>query len=436
MTASIAYTPKQLTAAQASGQQGRTHRSGQQLPADGLSRFSTPVNKIEQMIQQLTLVYDRLWDHLMPLRAEHVSGLTIAVPPGGYRDVYLADKWFAGNPAFVVEDDSSDLKVWIDVESNGLDQGLTWPADKGAFAPICRLTAAGGTVVPGSIIDCTNLVRMALTGSASEATSTAATEFLFASGETEAGNRTLLLRLTAEVSVALRWANALNAFALYADVAIGTLAPLVVRALSIGAAEIIDEDGYLRPVGIDPDTLYVFGANGATPNGLALVAMATPGAPTGAHAKGELAIDSAGTLWACTAAGNPATWQAVAKQNGEEVLSIVDAAASAGNAAEGEVQIKDQFGVDRAAARIFDLYLCADTDGAADAPNTSGFVVTTGTLLRTVTANKHFRVKTDATGLLVYEVTNSIAGTVHVLCDRAPGSGPMNCSDRGVLTWS
>jgi hypothetical protein len=32
------------------------------------------------------------------------------------------------------------------------------------------------------------------------------------------------------------------------------------------------------------------------------------GAPTGVHAKGEIYMDRAATLWVCVAGGNPATW--------------------------------------------------------------------------------------------------------------------------------
>jgi len=37
----------------------------------------------------------------------------------------------------------------------------------------------------------------------------------------------------------------------------------------------------------------------------------TTGPPTGAHAKGEVYMDSTATLFVCVAGGNPATWRKV-----------------------------------------------------------------------------------------------------------------------------
>jgi hypothetical protein len=42
---------------------------------------------------------------------------------------------------------------------------------------------------------------------------------------------------------------------------------------------------------------------------LMLVPKATAGKPTGAHAKGEISMDSAGTLFVCVKGGNPAKWK-------------------------------------------------------------------------------------------------------------------------------
>jgi hypothetical protein len=44
---------------------------------------------------------------------------------------------------------------------------------------------------------------------------------------------------------------------------------------------------------------------------LLLIPGTTAGKPTGAHAKGELHMDSGATLWVCVASGDPATWRRI-----------------------------------------------------------------------------------------------------------------------------
>jgi hypothetical protein len=44
-----------------------------------------------------------------------------------------------------------------------------------------------------------------------------------------------------------------------------------------------------------------------------LVPRSTTGAPTtGEHLRGEIVVDHAGKLWACTKAGTPGTWKQIA----------------------------------------------------------------------------------------------------------------------------
>jgi hypothetical protein len=236
----------------------------------------------------------------------------------------------------------------------------------------------------------------------------------------------------------LRWVAASGLFRMLTQHTTATRAGLDVAKLQVAGSDVVETDGALAAAALKAARLYTFGANGATAYGVKLTLMGSAGAPSsGAHTAGELAIDSAGVLFACVVDGTPGTWQQVGKQDAARVVSIADASgSSAGATLDCTIQIKDAYGNNVAVATQIEIYLMDDVDGVADAGNVTAFSVPTGTLVRAVTANKVYRVKTNASGTAVIRVTNSIADTVYVLARPAPGSPVLDCGDSGAMVWS
>lgn len=316
-----------------------------------------------------------------------------------------------------------------------------WPADESTFTPLAEYVCGSGDITTSdedADRRAYSLYRARV--SASSPTGTTGTSFTIDDDNAGAGADGQLRvnrGATDTEDAALEWDETNDRWNARAQHTTLTLAPLNASAFKVGGTDVIAADGDLEAASIATDQLYTFGANSDPANGLKLTPMGSAGAPSaGAHTAGEFAVDSAGKVYVCTANGTPGTWQQVGKQDDTRVISIGNGSASAASPASFSIQVQDNFGNAIAETRVIDIYLMADTDGGTDAPNVTAFSASVGSVVRTITANKVYRIKTNASGAATIAVTNSIAGTVYLLPAAPPGEYPMDCRDRGVGTWS
>ncbi len=317
----------------------------------------------------------------------------------------------------------------------------SFPGDETTFTPIAEYVCDGSDITTADdAADRRGLVLFHTNATSSSPTGTTATSFTTDNDNAAGAGADQQYRCERGTDdaedAALEWDETNNRWNVLKQHSTRTACPLNASALMVAGSDVLDSSGDLVAAAIKTTLLYVFGANGATPYGVKL----TPGggaAPAGgAHTVGELAVDTNGIIYVCTGAGTPGTWIQIGKQDARAVLSVGNGAAAAPGAATCTIQVVDGSGDNKAATQIFDVYLMNDDEGAAEAGNCGAFTVTTGSAVRTITADKIYRVKTDANGTLVFTVTNTIPDSVYVLCLPAPGTGVVNCVDHGTLTFT
>jgi hypothetical protein len=437
---SIAHTPRTLSNGEAEGKQGTTHESAIPFPVNASQRAGVSgYSRIGDENRRWELLFDRVLLSITQLLPEATTtALQLAVVKGFYRKADKTKVEFAGG-TLAIPDATTGRLVWIDVASNTLSQGAAWPATETDYVPIAVVDTAGGIIT--QIKDARPYLAHALTPDAADLGLTNLTAFTIDADNAGAGVTTQLRSnrgSTDAEDAALEWDETNDRWRVLSQHTTRTLCPMEASSFFVAGTAILDTSGTLVAAGISQTRLYTFGANGATPYGIKLTLAGATGAPSsGTHAAGEFHVDSAGKLFACTANGTPGTWQQVGKQDSAVVVSIADASgSSAGATLDCTIQLKDNFGNNLAQAAILEIYLMDDVDGVADAANVTAFSVpATGTLIRTVTANKVYRVKTNAGGACVIRVTNSIADDVFVLARPAPGSPLLDCGDTGKMTW-
>lgn len=436
MARTLPYTPTLLTTAQADAKNGQTHRGGQRFTNRNLSD-KTATSKPAYTAQNEDLLFERQF-YAMNLHVEWVGGLNVGVSDGVYRKADGTDVTFAGSASFAMTAAMLNQKLWIDTGTNALTKGAAWPADKTTFVPLAEIDTDATAVT--EVRPRHGLIRDQVHATATSINSTTDTTFTLDSDNAGAGasQQVRFNRGSTDAEdAAIEWDETNDRYNLRKQHTTNTLAPVNASEVQVGGTAAIESDGDLAAASIATDQLYTFGANGNPANGVKLTPAGSTGAPAaGAHTAGELHVDSAGKVFVCTANGTPGTWQQVGKQDGVLVPSVGDGSASAGNPASCTIQIKDGFGNNVTQATLLIVNLMDDSNGAAFAPNTSGFSVSVGTLVRTITANKTFVCKTDANGTLTFGVTNSIADNVSVLIEPAPGSPALDCQDTGALAWS
>lgn len=432
-------TPLEISTAAADALSGTTdtRTAIAYLPA-GARRTSSPT-----LAQRVYRIHRHMLRTLAGTRAGmavKTGTLQIGAYPLRYRKADGTAAYFEGGLLSLTA--SNTNYVYIDHATNLLAKSTTgWPADITTFTALAEYVCDGSDITTeDDAADRRGLNLFQTNSSSTSPTGTTATAFTLDSDNAGAGVDQQLRanRGTDDAEdAALEWDESDDRWNVLEQHSSGTLCPLNAGSIQVTGATVIGADGDIEAASIATDQLYVVGANGTTPVGLRLTAMAGSGAPgAGTHAVGELALDVSGVLFVCVAAGTPGTWQKVGEQDDVIVWSIGNGSAAAGGAASCTIQAQDQFGNAVAAAMIVDVYLMDDTDGAADAPNCSTFTVTTGTNVRTLTANKSYRCKTDANGTLVFTVVNSIADQVYVLLAAPPGARTFTCDDRGVLTYT
>jgi hypothetical protein len=386
------------------------------------------------------------------------AALKVVCNPFRYRTADGTDAHYEAGDTELTLTASATNHVYLLHATNALTKSTSgFPADQTTFSPrAIYVCDANDILTSDDDADVRGLQLYQTHATSSSPTGTTASGFTIDSDATVAGDRNLFLKLTAAITAALKWVDAGGRFDVLADKDLGTLAKLNALSLLVGGTEIVDSArnvdatslkiagtpilssaGKLAAAALDSTLLYAVGANGGTPAGLLLTPAGFSGPPTtGTHAAGEVHKDSNGDVYHCVAVGTPGTWELLGARTGPLVVSIADGGAAHGSPASCTIQIKDGAGNNAAAALVLEVYLMDDTDGAADAPNTSAINVTTGTLVRTIVANKTFTVKTNSSGLAMFDATNSISDQVFVLVKACPGSAALDCRDRGTLTWS
>lgn len=436
----IAHTPKTISNSVAEAKRGLTHEGGVPFPVPASNRLGVAgYTKDGDENRRLELLLDRLLHEMQLMPEPTTTALQLAVVMGYYVKADGTKVEFAGG-TISVTDATSDQKVYIDVASNALAKGAAWPATETDYVPIAIVDASGGEIT--QVKDARNYCAMRVHASASDLGTTTQTTFTIdsdnAGAEVDMGLRFNRGSSGGGEDAELRWVAASGLFRLLTQHSTATRAALDVAKMQVAGSDVIETDGALVAAAVKAARLYTFGANGGTAYGVKLTPGGSTGAPSsGAHTAGELAIDSAGVLWACVVDGSPGTWQQVGKQDSTIVLSVGNGpGTAAGGAQSVTIQAKDNFGNNVSQEVIFDLYLMDDAAGAGDAANVSAFSVSTGTAVRTITANKIYRIKTNSSGTATVSITNSIADTVYLLVAMAPGSPALHCGDTGSAVWS
>ena len=427
----------ELGQAEAEALSGATHTpSGVRYVAKGTSPASTP-SRYSQELNQWRKVLNQL---VANLRCARDGTLSVGIAPGVYTDPDGAEQSYEGSAEHALTDDATNY-VYLLAAGELVINTSGFPAEWHTYVPLAVYeTAAGAIVTEDWQADRRWLLMFDLYDTAQAVTGTNSATWTL-DQENEGAGASQQVRFNRGSSdaedAALEWHEGDARFNARAQHDTATLAPLNTAALLVGGATVIATDGDLEAGALAADQLYTFGANGSTPNGLRLTPAGAGGAPSGgAHAAGELHVDSAGVLYVCTGAGTPGTWTRVGKQDQMVVADVGNGAGSAGGALTFSVQLRDASGGALALAALLRVRLMADVDGAADAPNTSSVSATVGSIVRTLAADVDLVCKTDAAGLLTLSVTNSIAGTVYALVAPAPGSPALDCRDMGALVWS
>jgi len=432
-------TPAALSTTAADALSGTTHeRTQMNYLAKGTSPTSTPT--LAQQYFRLERQVRQLLSMCAAGMCRKTDTLEVGAAPFRYRKSDGTDAHFEGGTLALTA--SNTNYVYLLHSTNALTKSTTsFPVDKTTFTPLAEFVCDGSDITTSDEdADRRGLALYQCNASSSSPTGTTGTSFTLDNDNAGAGvdQQVMFNRGSTDAEdAAVEWDETNDRFNLLAQDTTGTLAALNALSLLVGGTEVIGSDGDLAAASIATDQLYVFGANGVTPYGVRLTLSGSSGAPSsGTHAAGELAVDSAGLLYICVSGGTPGTWQTVGLQDGGTVVSVGNGSASAANPASCTIQLKDQFGGNKSVQRVLTVYLMDDDDGGTDAANTSSISVTTGTLIRTVTADKVFRAKTDASGTLTFAVTNSIADNVYVLTEPAPGQEAIDCSDHGTLNWT
>ncbi len=433
-------TPEQISTAAADALGGTTHtQTAIPFIADGTDESSTPT--VFQQLMRNEQMVRRVLARGCKLMAVKTDTLEIAVFPSEYREADDDDAVFEDGATGVALTADETNYVYLDIASNTILVDITgWPADKSTFIPIAKYVCTSDIVTSDEDADQLHLALLWTRTAAAAISGTSATSFLLDNDNAgaEATQQIQFERgATDPENAAIEYDATNDRFNFRLQHSTSTLAPVNAAAVMVAGSDVIDSSGDLAAAAIKATTLYTFGANGATPYGVLLTPSGSSGAPSsGTHAAGELAVDTNGKVYICVTAGTPGTWQTIGKQDDTIVWSVGNASASAAAAASVTIQAQDQFGTNIAAARLVRVLLMDDVDGAAYAANVTTVAATTGSLVRTITANKEYVAKTDASGTLVLEVTNSIADSVYVLVDLAPGGYPADCRDTGTLTYT
>jgi hypothetical protein len=437
------YTPLLLTPNAAEAKNGTTHRSGAPQFNRSLSDVS-PVKRTPYTLQQESLLYDRVLDFSMQLAAEPTSagGLSLGVNPGYYRKADGSIVYFAGEDSLTLDDDTTALKVWIDVGTNTLDQGASYPGTPTAYFPLLQCDTADGEIIKSSIVDQRTCVAHWIPPAAAAINGTDDTEFTI--DQDNAGSpvdMSLVFNRGSSPDAMLTWVEADEVFQFSIDGS-GTAA-IDVSDLYISGYPYIS-GGYLTGGSINPGGIYTFGPNGNVGGvGLQFTPTAFSGPPSGGtHAAGETCLDQNHVLWLNTAAGTPGTWKRVGDLSSTRNYTVDVPDSSGASPRDVTIQVRDAAGNAVSEVVYLQVGVYADADGADVDSSATIAVVTNGTDLAAgqhegaAEATKVRIVKTNASGQVTIRVTRGSNGTVYLLTAPAPRSPRLDCVDIGTVTIS
>ncbi|TWT44514.1 hypothetical protein RAS1_09290 [Phycisphaerae bacterium RAS1] len=417
MPDTIAYTPAKLDNTTAEGRSGATHAGGQVFDDYSLTPKTATTNRA-QRLREMQLLFERMWAFLMQLRAEHVSGLNIAVNPGAYRKSDNSDVWFAGSASFAA-DDNATRYVWIDTATNGLAKGAAWPGTPHTFVPICRVIAASGVVT--EIRDYSNLLKCWLVASGAAVSGTDATTFVLDQDNAGAPAATSGVKGNRGTGGAgekwyMRWTEASELFDFLAKDTALTLATINALALKISGTTMVDS------------------------NGAAKVAAAVAGDGL-SHSSGALVVnvDSATVEINSDALrvkdGGVTAAKLSAAVQGDVPYATVNSLSSADDTKTVQVRLKDLAGAALADDDLIEVGVYADAALAAThATATLSNTPSAGTFANWVTSNKEARYRADSGGSIDVALSHAgVNGTVYVGLRSTRGGRHYNCQVVGVF---
>ncbi len=415
------------------------HTYGGQFPDPSLSAQTTPT-RLKDDIRRFEHIYETAFSELTCQRHSD-GGLKVVVRAGNYRKPNNDNVAFS-ETTLDCTDNTTGLKIWINIATNTLAQGATWPLTVTDFFPIAELNTSGGAVVDGTIRSRRELVAFWMHSAVAAITGTDSAEFTLDADNVGPGAVQLNLRFNRGTSgegedAGIQWDENVGRIRILAKVDSESFAETQVGSLRIGSLVVLDTGGELAPAGIGSTKLYTFGPNGSSQAGLQIAPAASPGPPiAGAHAPGEIHSDSDNVPWICTVAGTPGTWVKLGDHSFSFMDKLVQVSVGDANGAspqDASVQVLDRQGnaLNQEVLLIVGVY--QDSDGGADATNAT-IGVQVGTDVRDVVATKTKVIKTNPSGLATIRVTNGVSETVYLRAAPAPGSPHLDCSDLGTVT--
>ena len=410
-------TPSKLSAAEASSRAAVTHRSGGQLPVRLLSERSTPLTRIEWEVREAYLLLERIARSVLPLAVEPVGGLAIGVWPGVYRDAAGDLQRFLGAASVTLDDNTADQCVWLDVATGTIDYGAAWPATLTDYVPLALVDTAGGAVQAETVRDMRPALALQIQASTASPTGTTGQAFTLDSANAGA-ERDSALRFNRGSSdaedAALLWDAAAGVLRALSQHTTGTRAPLDCAELRIGGSSAVTSDGAAKV------QAAVAGDGLAASAGALAVSVDDS---TLALAGGDVVVKDGGI----TAAKLSVTLA-------RKLLQVTIPNSSGASPRTVRVQVTDLQGNAVTEAVVVGIRVAQDAWGAALATSATIAVGgTAGTLIRTVTADKHLVARTDATGALDIVVTDGTSETVYLLAEPAARSRALDCGQVGTV---
>lgn len=409
------YSVKALTNAEAEAKSGTEHRT--KVPyADRLSDLSTPYTRLGAENRRIDQILNRL-ELGLDLACEQTDALKVVVRPGRYRKSD-GTSVTASETELTLTNNATHY-VRVDVATNTATSSTAgWPATEGDYVPVAIVTTSGGQITV--IEDARGYLHNRIPPTVADSGSTNQTVFTVDADNTGAGATTAIRHNRGTdgggEDAESRWDETNDRFELRTQHSTGTLAPLNVGSLLVAGATMVDG------------------------NGAAKVAAAVAGDGL-THSAGVLAVNADGTTLETASdavrikdGGVSATKLSDAVADKVAQVTIGDASGSSPRTV--TIQAKDVQGNNLSEAVYLAVAVCQDADGAALATDATIAIGGTGSLVRSLTANKEIVIKTDANGTATVTITDATLETVYVIASATRRSKLLDCSDIGTVTIS
>ena len=410
-------TPYDLSSSAAEALSGTRHPASN-IPyiADGVSPSSSP-----SLAAQHNNVQRHTWDLLdIALRAVKTDTLAIGVYPGHYRDASGTAKQFGGVASTALTDNATNY-VYIDTASNALVVSTSgFPGTATTYIAVAiYVTSAGAIVTSDNDADRRDQVRCWVPASSSSPTGTTGTSFTLDDDNAGAGANTQLRANRGTDNgedAAVEWDEANDRWNFRAQHSTATYCPINATELLISGTSMLDANGAAKV------------QSGVAGNGLG-------------HSGGVLAVnvDGVGIEIAADSLQLKAAGVTAAKLS--DAISDKIAQVSVGDASGASprtvtIQVLDLQGNSLSETCYLQVGVYQDADAAATATNATIAVGASGTLVRTVTANKVLIAKTTSGGTLTVTIADAVLETVYVVVAQTTRSKILDCSDIGTVVIS